>query len=397
MRSTGGRRGSALFLIVGLLVVFVITAAITVDYAYMQLVRTELQVATDAAAKAGAEALARTEDLEFAQAEAVRYASLNTVGGLPLAISTTDVSLGRLVEGNSGRWEFNNGGSPQNAVRVDSKTGGAALHPSVPLFFGQVLKKSDFSPQTHATAGQQQVEVCLCLDRSGSMLFDMSGTDWVYPPNNPGLSNFTAWGTTWRNHLSPPHPTNSRWAVLASAVQIFMDEAAQYNPPPRTSLVTWSSNYTMPIAPSTQYQSATLNAALPPFANADYQAQRAVITSSINQLGSQPMMGSTNLSAGLDMAVAHLTGSQASQLSNKVVILLTDGQWNDGRGPLLAGADARDAGVLVHAVSMLTDIQPEVRQMAEMTGGRYYSTQNADELREAFRELAQSLQIVMIE
>lgn len=89
------RRGSALILIVGLLIVFVITAAITVDYAYLQLVRTELRVATDAAAKAGAEALARTEDLEFARAEAVRYAGLNTVGGKPFSIKGTDISLGR--------------------------------------------------------------------------------------------------------------------------------------------------------------------------------------------------------------------------------------------------------------------------------------------------------------
>jgi hypothetical protein len=382
---------------VGLLIVFVITAAITVDYAYMQLVRTELRVATDAAAKAGAEALARTENLDFAKAEAVRYASLNTVAGKPFKINSNDVSLGRLVEGTNGRWQFSSGGSPENAVRVHARTGGSASHPAVPLFFGSVLSKSDFSPQSQATAGQQQVEVCLCLDRSGSMLFDMSGTDWVYPPNNPNLSNFTAWGAMWRNHLSPPHPVNSRWAVLAGAVQVFMDEAQQYNPPPRTSLVTWSSNYTMPIAPSTVFQSATLNAALPPFANADYQAQRTLITNRINQLGALPMMGATDLSAGLDLAVAHMTGPQASQLSNKVVILLTDGQWNNGRDPIAAGADARDAGVLVHAVSMLTNIQPDVRQMAEMTGGRYYSTQNEAQLREAFRDLARSLQIVMIE
>lgn len=391
------RRGSALMLIVGLLIVFAITAAITVDYAYMQLVRTELRVATDAAAKAGAEALARTEDLEFARAEAVRYAGLNTVGGKPFKIKGTDISLGRLVEGNNGRWEFSAGGSPENAVRVHARTGGTASHPAVPLFFGRVLSKSDFSPQSQATAGQQQVEVCLCLDRSGSMLFDMSGTDWVYPPNNPKLSSFTAWGTMWQNHLSPPHPTESRWAVLAGAVQVFLDEAQLYNPPPRTSLVTWGSNYTMPIAPSTVFQAATLNAALPPFSNADYQAQRSVITNSINQLGSLPMMGATDLSAGLDLAVAHMTGPQASQLSNKIVILLTDGQWNNGRDPISAGAHARDAGVLVHAVSMLTNVQPDVRQMAEMTGGRYYLTQNEAELREAFRDLARSLQIVMID
>jgi Flp pilus assembly protein TadG len=56
------RRGVAAILIVAMLFVFIVTAALTVDIAYMQLIRTELRACTDAAAKAGAEALARTED-----------------------------------------------------------------------------------------------------------------------------------------------------------------------------------------------------------------------------------------------------------------------------------------------------------------------------------------------
>ena len=55
------RRGVAAILIVAMLFVFIVTAALTVDIAYMQLIRTELRVSTDAAAKAAAEALARTE------------------------------------------------------------------------------------------------------------------------------------------------------------------------------------------------------------------------------------------------------------------------------------------------------------------------------------------------
>lgn len=46
------RRGAAHALIASMLVVFGITVAFSIDYAYMQLVRTELRTATDAAAKA---------------------------------------------------------------------------------------------------------------------------------------------------------------------------------------------------------------------------------------------------------------------------------------------------------------------------------------------------------
>ena len=45
--------------------------------------------------------------------------------------------------------------------------------------------------------------------------------------------------------------------------------------------------------------------------------------------------GGTNLSAGLDRAVQILTGTNGRVLSDKIIILLTDGQWNAGRDPVL--------------------------------------------------------------
>ena len=241
------RRGAAAILILFMLAVFVTLAAFTIDCSYMQLVRTELRAATDSAAKAGAEALSRTQNVATAKQEAIRYAAANSVGGRPFAIAANDLDIGKVVRSSNGRWDFQLNGTPPNAMRVNARTGGNAAQSSIPLFFGRVLGQAAFSPSYQATAGQQDVEVCLCLDRSGSMLFDMSGNDYSYPPNNPRLSTFTAWGTVWQNHLSPPHPVNSRWAILASAVRLFFEEASLSSPQPRASLVTWASNYQMPI------------------------------------------------------------------------------------------------------------------------------------------------------
>ncbi|MFN9974806.1 MAG: VWA domain-containing protein, partial [Phycisphaerae bacterium] len=91
------------------------------------------------------------------------------------------------------------------------------------------------------------------------------------------------------------------------------------------------------------------------------------------------------------------SGANSRPLSNKVVILLTDGQWNDGRDPLLAAADARAAGITVHVVSMLTSTQAVLQQVASTTGGHYYATQNEAELRNAFQELARTLPIVLVD
>lgn len=250
------RRGSAAMLITVMMFVFIVTAAITVDYAYMQLVRTELRAATDAAAKAGAEALSRTQDTCTAKDEAVRYAAANKVGGRALRLSGDDIVVGRVKMSEAGKWQFRENEEPYNAVKVNSKTGDG--NSGIPLYFSRVFREQNaFKPSYQATAGQQEVEVCLCIDRSGSMNFDMSGDDWVFPPNNPRLSSFTAWGEDWQNMLSPPHPTDSRWAALRRAIDVFLLESSSINAQPRTSVVTWGSTYTMPIAPNTVYPASS--------------------------------------------------------------------------------------------------------------------------------------------
>ncbi|MDZ7619875.1 MAG: VWA domain-containing protein [Patescibacteria group bacterium] len=393
----GQRRGAAMVLIAIMLSVFVMMAAITVDYSYFQLVRTELRSATDAAARAGAEALSRTESIAEARAAAIRYAESNTVGGQPLLLSDSDVVIGRVDLNDQMRWAFAENSLRPNAVRVNAQVGDGARHPAIPLFFSGVHGQADISPAFTATAAQQEVEVCLALDRSGSMLFDMSGRDSTYPPNNPRLSSYTAWGETWRYHLSPPHPTASRWAVLARAIELFLQEAGNYVPPPRTALVTWASNYTMPIAPRTVFQAATRNVALPAVGEYSWEVNAEKVKVAVNQLGQVPMMGATNLSAGIDLSVATLHGPTSRSLANKVVILMTDGQWNDGRLPRDAAIDARNAGVVVHCIMLLTADQPAVREVATITGGRSYLARDEEELREAFRDVARSLPIVLVE
>jgi Mg-chelatase subunit ChlD len=153
----------------------------------------------------------------------------------------------------------------------------------------------------------------------------------------------------------------------------------------------------MPVSPSTQFYASTVNVPLPSRRTNDWVANRKAVSGAVKSLGQNPMMGATNLSTGLDSAVAMLNGNTAGTYVNKVVVLMTDGQWNDGRDPIAAGKDARDAGVIVHTVSMLTKRQPELEQIALMTGGRHYATQNEKELIEAFREIARSLPIVLIQ
>ena len=71
-----------LVLIAALLSVMLILVVFTTDVAYMQLVRTQLHVSTDAAAKAGMEALARTESRGQARVVAKDIFSKNLIGAV---------------------------------------------------------------------------------------------------------------------------------------------------------------------------------------------------------------------------------------------------------------------------------------------------------------------------
>ena len=389
------RNGVAHVLIGVMLFTLLIVSAMAVDFAYMQLIRTELRTATDAAAKAGAESLARTQDANAARDAATLFASRNRVAGIPLQISRDDVILGRVTGRNNGSWAFAANSTPFNSVRVNGRVGNGATAAAVPLFFPTVLGRQDFSASQQSTAGQQEVEVSLCIDRSGSMMFDMTGVEWAYPTGNPNLSTYTAQGSMWQNFGSPPHPTASRWAVMSSAVNTFLHEAGGFQYPPRTSVVTWGSDYRIPVPPYGDYTAVTTNLALPASAGFDWGTNRTQVQSALATLGTRPIAGGTNLSAGLDRAVQVLTGTNARQLSNKVIILLTDGQWNAGRDPVLAAQDAAAAGIIVHTVSMITASQTTLTQVAGVTGGQYYVTTNQSQLAQAFRDIAKSLPIVL--
>lgn len=390
------RRGASAVLIAAMLVVFLIAGAITVDFAYMQLIRTELRTATDAAAKAGAEALARTQNANLARQAAVDYAAANQVGGRPFQITLNDVTLGRVNNQVNGTWQFTANSTPYNAVRINSRVGNGGVTAAKPLFIAGAFGHGAFSTQLQGTAAQQEVEVCLCLDRSGSMMFDMTGTDWSYPSPNPLLYPARHYpNTMYRNYCSPPHATASRWAVLMTAVDTFLDEAGQFQYPPRTALVTWSNAMTLPYYPNRSYTTVDTNFDLPSAANFNWASNRASVENALAPLTANPLGGGTNLSSGLDRAVQVLTGANGRALSNKVIILLTDGEWNAGRDPVVAAQDAAAAGITVHTISMLTSTQSTLTQVANVTGGQYYPTSNAAQLQQAFRDIAKSLPIVL--
>ena len=110
------------------------------------------------------------------------------------------------------------------------------------------------------------------------------------------------------------------------------------------------------------------------------------------------MLGATNCSAGIDAGVSMLVNDPVRPYANKIVILMTDGQWNQGRSPVLAAQDAAAQGVVVHVVTFLPAAnQPDMDQVAAVTGGMHYHADNKAALIAAFQTLARSIPAVLTE
>ena len=158
-----------LILILIMLVGFMVAVAFSVDIAFMQLTRTELRSATDAASKAAAVELSTTLDRGAAIRRGQEIAAANLVNGAPLLVDASEFTFGRSTELTSGKFDFISGGSPSNSVQVDGRRVEGSLSGPVPLFFGGMFGVNVFEPQTTATASYIERDIVLVVDRSGSM------------------------------------------------------------------------------------------------------------------------------------------------------------------------------------------------------------------------------------
>jgi Flp pilus assembly protein TadG len=380
------RRGVVMVLLVVGIVMLLAMTMISVDVASMQLARTELRAATDAAAKAGAEALLRTQDQSQAVTAALNFAQLNTVGGKQFKLATSNVVVGTSAVQTDGSWAFTAGGTKPNAVRINALMNAASASGSVSLNFGKVFKSGTFMPAKTSTASAVEQEICLCIDRSASMSWDSSGVDWRYPSGG---------------EYDRRAKNGSRWKSLTTALSIYLTKVAATPVPARVALVTWANDQTrvsLPSADNTGESVPTLS--VPSYAESTLEASLSydftTINNKITQRSQWPIYGGTNMAAGIDKAVTVLTGTGVKPFAQKTVLLMTDGQWNDGRDPVAAATDAANKGITIHVVTFLPGANnSDAQAVASTTGGTYIYASTEAELIAAFERLARTLPVVL--
>ena len=363
------------------IVLLICLAVLSVDVSFMQLTRTELQVAADSAAKAGSEALLRTQDPVAAKQAAIDVAALNRVAGRPLVLTENDIQLGSSMQQLDGSWQFTADAQPYNAVRVDAFMSDTNDNGSIPFFMAGVLGQESFSPRKTATAANMQQDLYLVIDRSHSMCFDLSGVDWSYPNGTPMFPHPICFA---------PHPVHSRWGVLRKSLNDYLDIAQEASPKPQVGLITWGSE----IGRNTAEFQLTGETSPAVVLDSLFTTNYGQIRSQINGRSLRVMLGGTHMSAGMDAAIVEL--QKGRPLSRKTMILMTDGQWNRGEDPVIPAQRAKDAGIIIHTVTFLPGAdQTSMIEVAEITGGRHYHADNAAELQAAFQELARSLPVVL--
>jgi len=346
----------------------VIMAAFAIDVAWMQLVRTELRTATDAASRAGAKTLSLSQDETAARAAARDAASRNLVAGTPLQMVDPEIEIGQgLQASRNSRFVFTPGGSLKNAVRVTGNRTAASAGGPVNLFLGRVMGVNTFEPTQVATSTQLDRDICLVVDRSGSMMRAVVGR------GVPGGA------------CNAPHPTLSRWGGLNIAVAGFLVELDNTAQLEQCGLASYSQAGT---ECGITFTTSDINTQL----DLNYQTIRAEMAF----LSSQPVAGLTNIAAGIDNGILILTDPRARPFAVKTMVLMTDGRKNRGIEPVISARRASRLDITIHTVTFSDEADfSRMRAVAAASGGEHFHAPDAAALERIFRQIAATLPVLL--
>ena len=189
------RRGAVIPLFAILLPVLLIFCGFAINLAYMQVVSTEMKIATDCAAHAGGRAMSVSQEdgtgktlqerrdlaIEAGIDKAEELAGINEILGRQLSVggpgsgSDIEIGFGRSIRGNNGFGMYEYTQLPDSEVasgasRPSSLHVSANLDVQLPFRVLSTGSTTSFSPSRRSVATQVDRDVALVLDRSGSML-----------------------------------------------------------------------------------------------------------------------------------------------------------------------------------------------------------------------------------
>ncbi len=368
------RRGAIVVLVAVMMGIFILAAAFSVDVGYMQLTRSQLRIATDAAARAGGEALAREQNPAAAVRAAKAVAAQNMVAQQPLLLEDSDITLGSSQRQPNGTWLFIPGGTPTNSLQVTGRRTRDAPSGSIPLFLGRFAGVADFQPIQDATVVRLDRDICIVVDRSTSMKRDVDSTVHYMHVSDPAF-------------CLPPSPT-SRWIALEAALLEFTRILGTTRQPEHVGLVSYASNFNGHCDHNNL--ASEINQFLTPNLSSVDQAVQAITAS--------PFNGNTQIADGILKGIDVLTDSATSRpLAVKTMIVMTDGRNTSGN-PVAAARQAANQDIIVHSITFASGAdQQQMIDVSSAGGGNHYHAPDAVALEQIFREIALSMLVTLTE
>lgn len=348
--------------VVILLPVLFLLAAMAINLAYIQVINTKVQIVTDASVRSAGRIYSETGDETQALAAARQVAALNPVQSIVVPIAASDLEYG-LSQRNAHNQAYTFSASTNgNAVRLttNSFAGGAgtALQPFFPTF-GSTF---DIRPTCTATNSQTTLDVSVIVDRSGSMSYAAD--------ESSGGGTPAAAPAGWS--YGDPVPPNSRWLDLVASVGGFCDELERTAKVEKVGLVSYSNTTTREVDLTDNY--------------GEIDTKLLAISAEFN--GGMTAVGDAILE-GVE-AVTH--PSLSRPWASNALVLMSDGNHNQGSDPLAAAANAAAENIPIYTVSFSVEAdQALMQQIADMTGGTHYHAVDAAQLNEAFRNIARRL------
>ena len=408
--------------------VIIVLSVMAINIAQMQLVRTELKIASDAAARAGGRAFSEFGDLDKARAHANKVAMLNDVAGSPAKVGELEVA-GDVIFGNSvrtgkSRFEFTpmtdqeieNGAIP-TGVRV-------SLSHEAPFLF-ELAGKSSFAPTESSVSSQVDRDIALVYDRSGSMAyFDGGepgrGEKYLYDTitelyetgafseseylnavaDYQAVSKLAKMSLKSREYsqavidLLPDDlrtyaesvnstyrpgtdgPQNSQWAQLEKAHEVFFDVLRRSDRQQLVSLSSFASGASIDVELTTD------------------------LNDSEEAIDKMYPDGSTSMGEGMLKGWETLKGEAARSHAVPTIIVLSDGVSKKGTSPPKARDQilAENPNVVIHTVTFGGSANiAEMQAIADSTNGKHYHADNGAQLIKIFHLLASSLPTIITE
>ncbi|CAN0357665.1 unnamed protein product, partial [Ectocarpus sp. 4 AP-2014] len=228
----------------------------------------------------------------------------------------------------------------------------------------------ELSLEKESIAGRYDHDIVFVVDRSGSMGWDLTGEIFSYPSSfndDSTLQNyFREPYLGYDTSQNDPNLRQSRWGAMIRALEAFDSAVHERDLNPKTSLVSFASNYTFGLFSSSKVSKDQL-----------LTDNTQLTIDAAYAIANQPLIGDTTISAGINNGRVVLVSKSGNRMTaNRTMILLSDGGFGDGlKGNAVKQAQkCADDRVTIHTIGFGADGDGDdlLDEIATTTGGRYY-------------------------